>query len=178
MDEKRGVQLSFGLMFIAAGLLFLAISTGLIGHLYSWWPLFVMVPGLFLLLLSFSSRSARGAVFPGTIVTLVGLLFLAWFNHWFSIDMTRFWPVFPCIVGFAFVMLYIFEPGASGVLVPAFILLTISVVFFGINYGKLGRGILAYWPVLLVVIGLASIVRSLTCRPAGGSRSDSNVKEE
>lgn len=176
MEENRGVQLTFGLLFITAGLLFLAVSTGLIGNFIAWWPLFIMVPGLFLLMLSFVSRGARGAVFPGTIVTLIGLFFLSWSNHWIAVDMARFWPVFPCIVGFAFVMLFIFEPGSSGVLVPAFILLTVGAVFFGINYGMLGRGILAYWPVLLVVVGIASIIRSLL-GPTDGKDTEPQAKE-
>lgn len=160
MDENRGTRLTFGLLLILAGMLILGTNLGMLrGQVL--WPFFILFPGLFLLILAFTSRSARGAVFPGTIVTLIGLLFLAWRNQWFPINMADFWPIFPTIVGFAFLMLFAFMPNDWGVLVPAFILLGVGLVFFGINYNVLDHSILRYWPVLLVLIGIISMARSL-----------------
>jgi len=104
--KRRGLWPAFFLIFI--GLFFLLQSFHII-HWDEMWPLFLMGIGCLLFFSALGKRD-KGAVFPGTILILVGLFFFLWRYydpHWF---MDELWPAFPFIVGFAFFVLFLFNP--------------------------------------------------------------------
>ncbi|HAH95956.1 MAG TPA: hypothetical protein DCL69_03525 [Firmicutes bacterium] len=158
-NNNRSGRIFAGIFLILCGVLLLLLTTGAFDYRISvLWPLFILVPGLFFAAMAFSSRSTRGAIFPATFFTLLGLLFLLWSNR--IIDGFHLtWPAFPGILGLCFVMLYIFEP-EGGLLFPAFILLAVSAVGFGINYRLIGPDAWKWWPVVLVAIGAWLIMRT------------------
>lgn len=154
--EKKRRSLFPGLFLIFIGMVFLFRSL----HLFRWrdmWPLFLVGLGLLLFFSAFGKRDKR-AVFPGTILILVGGFFFLWENYYLPWYMDEVWPIFPFIVGIAFCVLFLFNPRDWGVLIPAAILIFISSVFFLDNFGTLpwsawtviGRT----WPLILIVIGI------------------------
>ncbi|HOO96520.1 MAG TPA: DUF5668 domain-containing protein [Caldisericia bacterium] len=121
------------------------------------WPLIPIVIGLV-----FLTRLGReqGIVFPATILIGVGLIFLAQNSGFFpGYNMGDLWPLFPIVVGLAFLMLYIVDRTDAGVLVPACILLGVGAVFLSIN---ISGWVIYIAPSAIIVIGLALIVRSMS----------------
>ena len=104
--EKRGKNNSVaGLVLIAIGLIFL-ISNVTNWHLDNWWALFIMIPALTNFCKAWRSyqrhgrftRSARGSLTGGLILTLVSSAFL------FDLDWGLIWPLFLIIGGLSALM--------------------------------------------------------------------------
>ena len=71
MDRQR----TTGIVLVALGLLFLLAQFGQLGAFL--WPLFVIAPGVALLIWAFvGGKSATGLAIPGSIVSMVGLILL------------------------------------------------------------------------------------------------------
>jgi hypothetical protein len=136
------------------------------------WPGIVVVVGL-VFWIGYVTSAGRdpGLAFVGTIVTLVGAFFFL-FTLNVSVpglgvigwgDMARLWPAFPLIVGVAFVVLWVTNKFRdTGVLVPAAILLIVGLGGFAFTLGEVPalRQIVDWWPVLLIVLGVAFLVQS------------------
>jgi hypothetical protein len=163
--RRRGLFPSLFLIFI--GIVFLLRSF----HLFQWhdvWPVLLFGVGLLLFLSAFGRRD-KGAVFPGTILVLVGTFFFLWKNYYLPWYMDELWPIFPLVVGVAFFVLFLFSPRDWGVLIPAAILTFVSAIFFLNNFGTLPWSVWEVigktWPIILIVIGvliLASHTRRKT----------------
>ena len=152
--KRRGIFPA--LILILVGVVFLLRQF----HVFHWheiWPLLLVGVGL-LLFCSVLGKRDKGAVFPGTILILVGAFFFLWKHYYLPWYMDEMWPVFPLIVGLAFFVLFLFNPSDWGVLIPAAILMFISAIFFADNFGAfpwsawdvIGRT----WPVIFIVIGI------------------------
>ena len=77
--------------------------------------------------------------------------------------MARLWPTFPTIVGIAFALQWI-AGGLRhpGLLAPATILLLVGLGGFAFTLAgfPMFRVVFDYWPVLLIVLGVAILARS------------------
>jgi hypothetical protein len=85
---------------------------------------------------------------------LLGNLLLGW-------GMEILWPIFPLLVSFFFFYLYFSRvessPGVEGVLIPAVILLIVSILFFFLNFT--GWELMQYlWPTFPLAVGLSFLV--------------------
>ena len=67
------------------------------------WPLFVIAPGVSFLIIRAASPKERWAVFPGLLITGIGLimfLFSTGLLSWFYLDiLAKFWPLALIIMG-------------------------------------------------------------------------------
>lgn len=71
MDNQRKI----GILLVVLGALFLVGQIGAVGNFL--WPLFVMAPGIALLLWAFvGGHNYAGLAVPGSIVTMIGLILL------------------------------------------------------------------------------------------------------
>ena len=152
-----------GLILIAAGIVLLMHNTGLLYFSFSEvWPIAVAVVGV-LFLASVWRKANKGAVFPGTILLLVGVFFFFWQNRYIPRGMGSPWPVFVVIVGIAFMVLYACERRERGNLIPGMILLFVGGVFLLDNYVLLPWEpwalISKSWPLVLVIIGVTMILK-------------------
>ena len=171
MSSKNKSSIFPGLLLITIGLLLL-INKLLPGYL-TWrhvYPLVLLALGILMLLSAFSrSRKDRGAVFPGTILFLIGLFFsLRNFDLVEYYYVREVWPIFLIIAGVGFLALFLVRPEDTGNLIPAGILLTLGVLFllkklYLIDV-ELGEIIADYWPVILILIGANIIFVSLRRR--------------
>jgi hypothetical protein len=132
------------------------------------WPIFPFLGGVGFLGAFVTGKSRDpGVVWPGTAGALLGLFFfcitlgpLEWE------DMGTWWPVFPLIGGLAFAATWAAGKFRErGLLVPAAIAIGTGLVGFVFTLGWLRRWldpVLEFsWPLLLIVIGLALVLRSL-----------------
>lgn len=159
MSSKReSSSLALGLLLILIGLFFQGVNSGWLSlDNQELWPFFIIAPGLLLIALAFTT-SAKNTILPGVIVTGVGLFFLM--RQWGLLpwSMDLLWPVFPGLVGLGFLLTYTMGTRDKGLLVPAFILLGICLIFLAINFNLLSHSIWRYWPVVLIIGGLFLIL--------------------
>jgi hypothetical protein len=126
----------------------------------TFWPLFVLIPGLIFETSYFATRRNPGLLVPGGILTTIGLLFFfETFTWWHFSEYT--WPVYPLAVAIGLFQLYLFTGRNRGLLVPVFILTTVSLIaflsmFFHNVFGWLNSGYIA--PIIFILIGLFIIV--------------------
>ena len=106
---------------------------------------------------------SNGATVAGIILIVLGIVFfvvtLGAFDLTWS-NMGTLWPVFPIIVGLAFVAGY-FAGGREepGLLWAAAIIGGIGLVFLFITGTAVGYGVLAQlWPIALIILGLLMLV--------------------
>jgi hypothetical protein len=167
-------SLAVGIVLVVVGVFFLLIRLLDIDLSSYGWPLYVIIPGLTLLVVGFISLGT-GALIPGGIVTVTGLL-LAYDSvtgDWAS------WAYAWALVAPGGVGLGIFLQGLrvrdQGVarqgrtlLYWSVLIFLVGFVFFesilnisGHDYGKLGQAAL---PALLIIIGVTLLVRNFQRR--------------
>ena len=136
-------------------------------HVY---PLVLLLLGLFLILSVFVKRKTdKGAVFPGTLLFLIGLFFfLRNFELVEYYYVREVWPIFLVIACLGFLALFFVNPRDTGNLVPATILVALGVLFllkqFYVIDIELGEIIADYWPIILILVGLSIILGSFRRR--------------
>lgn len=166
-----GSSAALGIVLVVVGLFALGVVLFGIDLTQYGWPLFVIIPGLTLLVVGFVGGGA-GASVPGGIVTMLGLV-LAYQSS------TGDWPswafawalVAPFGVGLGFYLQALrdrdqamLRRGRALMFVGAMIFLIGFVLFesilgiSGLDYGVFGKGAL---PALLIIIGIVLLVRSL-----------------
>jgi len=165
-----GSGLAVGIVFVVVGVFFLLIRLLDIDLSSYGWPLYVIIPGLTLLVVGFVSLGS-GALIPGGIITVTGLI-LAYNSvteDWAS------WSYAWALVAPGGVGLGIFLQGlrvrnasltrqGRSLMYWAVLIFLIGFVFFesilnvsGHDYGKIGQAAL---PALLIIIGVTLLVRN------------------
>ena len=157
-----------GIVLIVLGLVFFVVTQGAFDLNWSnIWPIFPMLVGGGILTMAFSadSNAARaGITIGGTIPLLVGAFFFAVTMDLFSWgDMGTLWPVFPIIVGLAFIAGYFAgNREQPGLLWPAAIFGGTGLIFLAITGTSIGYGVLAQlWPIILIAAGVLMLVPRL-----------------
>ena len=181
-SSRSGVLIP-GLVLIGLGAWFLVQALGVdLPGMEALWPIFPTIVGLSLFvgwLVKPNKRDNHGVMIPAVINFLVGVFF---FGFTFSIfqwsDMAVLWPVFPLIVGVAFFVAWLFSGLQDwGLLIPGAITAGVGIVGLGFTvFGQveLVASMLRYWPVLLIVLGVAVLVGGLL----GGGRKTSSDRQE
>src|SRR5712691_2309653 len=168
--RRAGSSVAFGVVLVVLGLFALLVQfTGFDAG--ESWPLFVIIPGLTLLVVGYISLGT-GALIPGAILTVVGLI-LAYMNATQDWPAWAFaWPlVAPGGVGLGLYLQgvrnhdpHLLRQGRVLMFVAAIIFMIAFVIFGtvlnigGYNYGWFGKAAL---PALLIVVGLVLLARSI-----------------
>ncbi|MBC8181981.1 hypothetical protein H8E88_12750 [candidate division KSB1 bacterium] len=169
-DIKRSSILpGLVLIFVGSIILLYKLFPGFVDFRHTY-PVVLLVLGVMMIFsVCCKSKTDKGAVFPGTILFLIGLFyFLRNFNLIEYYYVREVWPIFIIIVGLGFLTLFIAKPSDKGVLIPAGILLFIGVIsllnkLYLIDV-ELWEIIADYWPVILIVIGVSIILGSFKRR--------------
>jgi hypothetical protein len=177
MTRKNKGTPIFGMVLLIIGVMLLLSS------LEVWrfhWSYILLVLGLFFFALAVSSHD-KGSVFPGTILFLLGLFYLLKYHDIIYGSMFRLWPIFPAIVGVAFIVLFIVKPAEWGLLIPGGILLFFAIIFLAYNYDLFeidpGYIIGHYWPLILIAVG-AKLLADAWRRPPSKRSTPQDVMEE
>src|SRR3989454_7461789 len=169
-SRRAGSSVAFGVVLVVLGLFALLVQfTGFDAG--GSWPLFVVIPGLTLLLVGFLSLGT-GALIPGAILTVIGLI-LAYMNATQDWPAWAFaWPlVAPGGVGLGIWLqglrtsdAHLLRQGRVLMFVAALIFIIGFVIFGTIfrisetDYGWFGKAAL---PALLIIIGIVLLARSI-----------------
>jgi len=146
------------LVIIGIGLLFDRLN---IMH-FSWnkvWQFALVLVGIWMVVSAFIYNQ-RGKIFGGTFLFLLGLLFIMQSYDFIYMRHDIFWPSLLLILGFSFLMLFVFEPKDWGVIIPAIIFIGFGlfVIFARLGYiffWDVWDFIGVYWPLILVIIGIS-----------------------
>ncbi|MDH3252452.1 MAG: DUF5668 domain-containing protein [Ignavibacteria bacterium] len=141
-----------GVMLIILGIVFL-LPNVIDLHARDLWPAFLVGPGLVFFVMYARDRANYGLLMPATILTVVGGMFFAIIFGWTSMD--TLWPLFIMAPGLGLLMMYVLGKREKGLLIPAGILIGISLVFLigTSNYEYL-------WPVVLIAVGVLFLLNA------------------
>lgn len=157
-----------GVLWVGLGLIGLGVAL-LLASIIGWdavWPAFPLLGGL-----AFwggfidSGFEDEGLAFVGSLAFLTGVfLFGFTLGLWEWGDMERLWPVFLLIAGLACFVIYLAQraPSDLGVLGVSLVALAGGAVGLAVTHGAIGSGIVRYWPVLIVLVGVLSLLRPLS----------------
>ena len=163
MTRKRSEVLWLGLGLIGLG------TALLVATLVGWdsiWPAFPLLGGLFFYCAYVDSGfQDEGLAFAGTLAVLIGVFFFGFtLGFWEWEAMERLWPVFILILGLAFLALFLAQRRGRdwGALSLGLVAVVAGGVGLAITHKALGTQVVKYWPVLLVLVGLFSLVQALS----------------
>ena len=123
----------------------------------------------------------RGKAFWGTVLFLISVYFLLNSLGVLELHGRAIGPAVLLILGFAFLILFVQNPRAWQMLIPAVILGGLGTVFISTDLGYLYgwdilRVIQTYWPVVLILIGISLVFRRRDGRlPKSASGVDSET---
>lgn len=122
------------------------------------WPIFLLGLGLVFEISYFASHSRNnpGLLVPGGILTTLGLVFFfQTYTDWYFMKYS--WPFFILAVAIGLFQLYLFSGRPKPLLIPIFILSTVSVVSFSIlvlNGFMSFINFSLFAPIVLIIIGI------------------------
>ncbi|HTK45483.1 MAG TPA: hypothetical protein VL749_09055 [Patescibacteria group bacterium] len=163
-----------GFLLIAVGAIVLLaqeIGFDVFGQIGAWgWPLFVIVPGLLLLVAALLPSPPRGIGFAiaGAIVTTVGalLLYQSRTGHWES--WAYAWALIPMAAGVALIAYGLYSRSSSMVRGGtwmagiAALMLAIGAWFFEALFaGGIRPELGEWWPIAIVALGAVIVLRAM-----------------
>ncbi|MBI1804097.1 MAG: hypothetical protein HYR77_06475 [Ignavibacteria bacterium] len=153
-----------GILLIIAGTVLLLNRLDMIDVRFSQilWP-FLALLGLFQVGQGFS-HNRSGQIFGGTVLFLYSLFFFLRTTDYVDFHGYMFFPATFIVIGIAFFMVFLNNLREWLFLIPACILIGVGAVFFFSEMGFIDtwdawRAVHTYWPVALIVSGLAIILR-------------------
>ncbi|MBN1886570.1 MAG: hypothetical protein JW850_01215 [Thermoflexales bacterium] len=178
MQNRRGNVLG-AFILIAVGVWFLAQNVGIeLPSLGEIWPALLVLGGL-VALGNYVSGHNRDSdqIFSAVLGLLLGAFFFV-FTLGLSLplpgleegvgweDMARLWPVFPLIVGLAILAQFVVGPKRDwGGLTFGLLALVVGVVALPFTLGMwpadLGLALFKFWPLALIVVGLAALLQAI-----------------
>jgi hypothetical protein len=164
MNERNFHLPWFGIALIVFGVALLFNKLGIItvGFHHIFWPL-LMLLGIAGVSKGYA-RNRRGKIFGGTILFLYSLFFFLRSIESVEFHDYMFLPATFLIFGIAFVMMYLHNFRDWFLLIPAFLLCGIGILFILTEYGYLyeweaWEAVRLYWPIGLILLGVALILR-------------------
>jgi len=158
MTSKRFPWFGVFLIVVGAGLLLDRLQIVTFGWQRIFWSV-CAVCGFGMVIMGFV-REYRGHVFWGTILFLYGVFFTLRYFNTFEYHIHLFIPVSLVIIGLAFVMRVVYAPRDWSMLIPGTALVGLGTLLSLAEFGYIDRydiwhNVRLYWPVLLVLLGLA-----------------------
>ncbi|TDI96460.1 MAG: hypothetical protein E2O76_11850 [Caldithrix sp.] len=156
-----------GAVLIIIGVVFLFNELNIFNFRWRYLYPILMLGGSALFFVSMFTKKEKGAIFPATVLLILGLFFALRNFDIFSFDyyfyyVQDFWPIFLVAFGSGFVALFFVRSEDWGVLIPGGVLLFLGMVFFLRNSGFIyWQDFADYWPVVLIIIGLSVVLSSL-----------------
>jgi hypothetical protein len=167
--SRYSMLLILGAGILVAGGVLLLWTLGYIPKFGPLWPLPVMIGGLVLLYLAYRRGWPERWIIPGMVLSLGGLVLLLLNTVLKTEGLARVWPLLMLATGLSLIPYGFKKRGGArvAIIVPAVFLSALSLVFLGFSL-RAGGGFTAFvaqwWPVILVMLGLALLVSFFTTR--------------
>jgi hypothetical protein len=160
-----------GTTLVAVGILLLVARVANLGDWSGWdsiWPVFPLGIGLLFLVAYFTGGLKDGGLaFVGVGLILTGAFFFGFTlkpGLWEWGEMSKLWPVFPLIWGFAFVVSFLAErtkPRDWGALGSGLVAMVVGAVGLAVTHKYVGTAIVKFWPLLIVAVGVFGLIAGL-----------------
>jgi cytochrome bd-type quinol oxidase subunit 2 len=182
---KRRGSITFGILLILAGALFLAVE--LIPAFNEWytqfanWPFWVVGPGLIFVFAAIISGVSALAI-PGAIISGIGgiLYYQQVNNDWQS--WAYAWALIPGFVGVGIFIMHLLDGRVKKAFKEGGNLILTSAVMF-LLFGSLMRSVFGqepffgqYWPVLIIIWGVWMLIKPLLRDSKGTKRVESDFE--
>jgi hypothetical protein len=155
-----------GVSFILIGGVLLLWTAGYLQRLAVLWPIAPVLIGLVLLYVRLARSGPDYYIFLGTSLLLTGLLLLLT-GTVAPIALARIWPVFLTVIGVALLFYGFRKSKASRVTltIPGGAMVLLSALFLPFSLdlvtADFAESVAVWWPILLVIVGLALIIMHL-----------------
>ncbi len=163
MRNRTSFYMGLILIFIGGGALYNSLFLENLFSIQNLWPLFILLPGLYLEIDYFANYRHRDAsvLIPGGILSLIGIYYLI--KEFIPLVDNITSPVFMVIIGVALLQYYAAKPLDRGLLV---ISLTLIVLGLFLIYGRV-LGEFPYWfnfgtirALMILLLGLYLVART------------------
>jgi hypothetical protein len=154
-----------GIILIGVGLLLLMDQLKMLDlTFWSFVTGFMILFGATLVIRSFNEGN-RSKVFWGTVLFFFGLYFLLDSMNLITAHYPVFVPAFFLILGFSFLMMYIYNVRDWHLLIPTFFFIGVGFVIVAdelslLRTYRFEHYLYHYWPLLLILFGLGLIAKS------------------
>lgn len=134
------------------------------------WPVPVILVGLFFLYMAWPRGRSDRWIIPGMVCTLGGVVFLLMNTILASQSLARIWPAFMLVTGLSLVPYGFRKKGSArtAIVVPGLFISCLALLFlpFSIHHAEGGFAsfVMQWWPMILVILGIALIVSFFTSR--------------
>jgi len=134
------------------------------------WPVLVILGGLFFLYMAWPRGKSDRWIIPGMIFTLGGLVFLLMNTVLAGQSLARIWPAFMLVTGLSLIPYGLRRRGSArtAIVVPALFISCLALLFFVFSLrretGEFGQFVRQWWPMILVISGIALVVSFFTMR--------------
>ena len=150
--SSHGRSLVPGILLICIGVLFLAVNY-LDIDFEQIWPVVLIIPSIAFFVMGFRDRTQFGLFMPATMLLILGILFFTCQLQGWQL-MRSLWPLFMMAPGLGLLMMYLFGRRETGLLIPAGILMGLSVIFLLSE-----NGFCQFWPVILILVGIGVLLK-------------------
>lgn len=168
--QKRG-SIGLGVVFILIGLIALLYSLGIAWlQMERLWPTLVILLGVWSLVNGLRSEPREpDNVWFGVMASLGGAVLLYVTlgpGEWGQLS--RQWPIFPLLAAAGWLAAWMVDLRQTSNLVASLVAVVVSVIGFMYTRGLLnavqGRQVLAWWPLILIILGLGWILQYVVQR--------------
>lgn len=143
-----------GLIFITLGIIFLLNNFGAIDFEWdNFWAYIILLVGIIFWIGFLADRSKYGLIMPGTIFLVVGFMFIYCTRYGWD-EMEQIWPFFLLAPALGMFGMYLLGKHDRGLLIPAFILTALGIIFLLQSYYWLRY----LWPLALIAIGVSMLI--------------------
>jgi len=159
-----------GVAVLVAGGVILLWNLGYLPQPGKLWPVPVILAGLVFLYMAWPRGHSDRWIIPGMVLTLGGLVFLLVNTVLNEESLARVWPAFMLVTGISLVPYGYRKKGSArtAIVIPAVFISFLALVFFLFSLRRTGGGFVAFvrqwWPMILVVLGIALIVSFFSTR--------------
>lgn len=189
MRNRTSFYMGLILILIGGGALYNSLFLENLFTIENLWPLFILLPGLYLEIDYFTNYRRRDAsvLIPGGILTLTGIYFMV--KEFIPLMDSVTSPVFMVIIGVALLQYYAAKPEDRGMLVISITLILLGLFLI---YGRI-IGEFPYWfnfstirALILLLLGLYLVARTTkkdkkpdsTYRPRESYRREPKAKPQ
>ncbi|HYG83433.1 MAG TPA: hypothetical protein VD907_00970 [Verrucomicrobiae bacterium] len=172
MEKNTNNYLALGGGFILlVGLALLAMTNGWLGFdKQTFWPTYIVLGGIFMLILGFVIRQAMSRIVLttlGTLATLTGVFFFLFsYNVYEWKAMEVLWPLFLAIPGASLLAGYYAggEKKVKALLFIGIVLLVFGLIFLVLTTLNSSFAIAKLWPLFIIVVGLGMLIAGRSTR--------------
>jgi hypothetical protein len=152
------------LLLILLGALFLPWTSGLLDILSAFWPVPLILIGSVQLFYVLVGKAREGYLFSGFLLVAGGVAALLLLSGIAHLELSRGWPGFVTLTGLVLISFSYAQPPAKrpSYRIPGLVFLLMSGVFFLFSFDIVAASfselVAAWWPLILVLLGLLLLI--------------------